>query len=170
MIAPLVLVRTPETVPGLARRLAREGWNVREGFVVPAQPWDLARQRLVLVGAARNTDECAAAVLAAARGAGVVVFAADNTTMMTLHADLARVGPVTVDELPEPDSDGLPITDEQRALLERLANGESISVAANAEFLSLRTANRRLAQARVALGVRTTREAVLTYVRERDSS
>ena len=56
---------------------------------------------------------------------------------------------------------------EQRALLERLANGETIAAAAAAEFLSLRTANRRIAQAREALGVRTTREAVLAYLRQR---
>jgi DNA-binding NarL/FixJ family response regulator len=56
---------------------------------------------------------------------------------------------------------------QQRALLERLANGETIAAAAAAEFLSLRTANRRIAQARQLLGVRTTREAVVVYVRQR---
>jgi DNA-binding NarL/FixJ family response regulator len=56
---------------------------------------------------------------------------------------------------------------QQRALLDRLANGETIAAAAAAEFLSLRTANRRIAQARELLGARTTREAVLLYVRQR---
>jgi DNA-binding NarL/FixJ family response regulator len=56
---------------------------------------------------------------------------------------------------------------QQRALLDRLANGETIAAAAAAEFLSLRTANRRIAQAREVLGARTTREAVLLYVRQR---
>lgn len=56
---------------------------------------------------------------------------------------------------------------QQRALLERLANGETIAAAAAAEFLSLRTANRRMAQARQLLGARTTREAVTAYVRQR---
>lgn len=56
---------------------------------------------------------------------------------------------------------------EQRALLDRLANGETIAAAAAAEYLSLRTANRRIAQARQALGVQTTREAVLRYLRQR---
>jgi DNA-binding NarL/FixJ family response regulator len=56
---------------------------------------------------------------------------------------------------------------QQRALLERLANGETIAAAAAAEFLSLRTANRRIADARQLLGVRTTREAVVVYVRQR---
>lgn len=56
---------------------------------------------------------------------------------------------------------------QQRALLDRLANGETIAAAAAAEYLSLRTANRRIAQAREVLGARTTREAVLLYVRQR---
>lgn len=56
---------------------------------------------------------------------------------------------------------------QQRALLERLANGETIAAAAAAEFLSLRTANRRMAHARRLLGVQTTREAVVLYVRQR---
>jgi DNA-binding NarL/FixJ family response regulator len=56
---------------------------------------------------------------------------------------------------------------EQRALLGRLANGETIATAAAAEYLSLRTANRRIAQARSQLGVRTTREAVIVFLRQR---
>ena len=56
---------------------------------------------------------------------------------------------------------------EQRALLGRLANGETIATAAAAEYLSLRTANRRIAQARTSLGVRTTREAVLVFLHQR---
>jgi DNA-binding NarL/FixJ family response regulator len=87
-------------------------------------------------------------------------------------ADLARIGPVIRDPDTDPDDaaaaadgGGLPINDEQRALLDRLAAGETIAAAAEAEFLSLRTANRRIAEARKALGVRTTREAVLAYLR-----
>jgi DNA-binding NarL/FixJ family response regulator len=84
--------------------------------------------------------------------------------------DLNRLGPVHLD----PDADGddrkadvfAQLIPEQRALLERLANGETIAAAAAAEFLSLRTANRRIAQARELLGVRTTREAVLAYLQQ----
>ncbi len=69
---------------------------------------------------------------------------------------------------PARDGEAAPVLlPEQRALLERLANGETIAAAAAAEYLSLRTANRRIAQAREALGVRTTREAVLAYLRQR---
>jgi DNA-binding NarL/FixJ family response regulator len=94
-----------------------------------------------------------------------------STAGLALGADLARIGPVGVDP-----SDGtaaaasttkLPITEEQVALLARLADGETIAAAAEAEFLSLRTANRRIAAARKALGVATTREAVLAYIKHR---
>lgn len=90
----------------------------------------------------------------------------------TLINDLSRLG-VThrhPDQTePAPTGDGATLIPEQRALLRRLANGETIAAAAAAEFLSLRTANRRIAQARAVFGVRTTREAVLAYLRQRPS-
>jgi DNA-binding CsgD family transcriptional regulator/uncharacterized protein YerC len=57
------------------------------------------------------------------------------------------------------------LTPEQRALLDRLADGATIAAAADGEFVSLRTANRRIARARALFGVRATREAVLAYRR-----
>ena len=51
----------------------------------------------------------------------------------------------------------------ERALLERLATGATIATAAAAEFLSLRTANRRIADLRRRANVPTTRELVLIY-------
>jgi len=57
---------------------------------------------------------------------------------------------------------------EQRALLERLAAGETIAAAAASEFMSLRTANRRMAEVRELFGVATSREALSTYRALRD--
>ena len=51
----------------------------------------------------------------------------------------------------------------EKALLDRLATGSTIATAAAAEFLSLRTANRRIAELRRRAGVPTTRELVLIY-------
>ena len=51
----------------------------------------------------------------------------------------------------------------EKALLERLASGATIAGAATAEFLSLRTANRRIADLRRKAGVGTTRELVGIY-------
>ena len=83
--------------------------------------------------------------------------------------DLARLGPVRHGPAPEANDHGAvaDLVPEQRALLDRLAAGDTIAAAAAAEFLSLRTANRRIAEARQLFGVRTTREAVLAYLRQR---
>lgn len=51
----------------------------------------------------------------------------------------------------------------EKALLERLASGSTIAAAAAAEFMSLRTANRRIAELRRRSGTRTTRELLSVY-------
>jgi hypothetical protein len=53
---------------------------------------------------------------------------------------------------------------DQRALLERLADGDTIAAAAAGEFMSLRTANRRIAEVRGLFGVGSTSDAVRTYL------
>jgi DNA-binding NarL/FixJ family response regulator len=171
MSTPRYVVGNAAEATGALRRLARAGWHTREGFALPDPSWDVTSQRLVLYGRVGDEDTAELAVHAAARGAGVVVIADPDTELgRTLVADLGRLGPVTRDpdaEVAAPNHGGTILLPEQRALLERLANGETIAAAAAAEFLSLRTANRRIAQAREALGVRTTREAVLAYLRQR---
>jgi hypothetical protein len=59
------------------------------------------------------------------------------------------------------------LSPDQVALLERLADGQTIAAAAAAEWMSLRTANRRVAELRVLLGLTSTREVVAAYVRAR---
>jgi hypothetical protein len=54
----------------------------------------------------------------------------------------------------------------ERGLLDRLAAGMTLVAAAPAEYLSLRTANRRMAELRRRSGTRTTKEVVALY-RER---
>ncbi|WP_430782374.1 LuxR family transcriptional regulator [Actinoplanes sp. G11-F43] len=152
----------------MLRRLTRDGWTTRAGFALPDPAWDVGAARLVLHGRIGDDDTESAqlAVLAAARGAGVVaVCDAESPAGRALIDDLSRLGPVNrgVD-----GSDVIAnLIPEQRALLDRLAAGDTIAAAAAAEFLSLRTANRRIAEARALFGVRTTREAVLAYLRQR---
>jgi hypothetical protein len=169
---PRYLLSTAADATVVLRRLTRAGWLTREGFALAESGWDVHAARVVLHGRVADADAVRLAVLAAVRGAGVVAIADLGTAVgRALLADLERLGPV----LRDPDTHGpvdpaeaaRRLVPEQRALLERLANGETIAAAAAAEFLSLRTANRRIAQARAALGVRTTREAVLTYLRQR---
>lgn len=171
---PRYLVPSAGEATAVLRRLARAGWRTREGFALPETTWDVGEQKLVLFGRVPDMDTARLAVMAAARGAGVLVIADPvSETGRAVLADLSRIGPVVRDADAEPAASTaggtepapLPITDEQRSLLDRLGAGETIAAAAEAEFLSLRTANRRIAEARKALGVRTTREAVLRYLR-----
>ena len=173
MTTPRYVVASTTEATAALRRLARAGWHTREGFALTEQAWDVSDHKMALFGRVSDLDTAELAVHAAARGAAVVAITdAGSDVGRALLADLARIGPVTRDpeaEVAGEDTDSTisALLPEQRALLERLANGETIAAAAAAEFLSLRTANRRIAQAREALGVHTTREAVLAYLRMR---
>jgi hypothetical protein len=166
--APRHVVASGADADTVLRRLARDGWAIREGFALPDPAWDVTGSRLVLHGRITDQDTLQLAVLAAARGAGIVaVCDTDSPLGRALVDDLSRLGPVNHGpgtETGDPVADLVP---EQRALLDRLAAGDTIAAAAAAEFLSLRTANRRIAEARALFGVRTTREAVLAYLRQR---
>jgi hypothetical protein len=172
--APRYVLGTSTDATTVLRRLARDGWTTREGFALTDAAWDVSAARVVLFGRVNDRETAELVVYAAARGAGVVaVTDATGDAGRALIDDLSRMGPVFRDPEAEPERAGAggdamtQLIPEQRALLERLANGETIAAAAAAEFLSLRTANRRIAQAREVFGVRTTREAVLAYLRQR---
>jgi DNA-binding NarL/FixJ family response regulator len=168
--APRHVVATPGDADTVLRRLTRDGWAVRDGFALPDPTWDVTGAKLILHGRVGDTETVQLAVLAAARGAGIVAVCDTESPLgRALVDDLARLGPVrqgvdTTEDTTDAVADLVP---EQRALLDRLAAGDTIAAAAAAEFLSLRTANRRIAEARALFGVRTTREAVLAYLRQR---
>ena len=167
--APRHVVGNPGDADSVLRRLTRDGWSAREGFALPDPSWDVTGIRLVLHGRIGDQETLQLAVLAAARGAGIVAICdAESALGRALVDDLSRLGPVRHGA---DDGGGDPVAElvpEQRALLDRLAAGDTIAAAAAAEFLSLRTANRRIAEARALFGVRTTREAVLAYLRQRN--
>jgi DNA-binding NarL/FixJ family response regulator len=170
--APRHVVTNPGDADTVLRRLARDGWSTREGFALPDPSWDVTGARLILHGRIGDQETLQLAVLAAARGAGIVAICdAESALGRALVDDLARLGPVRHGAETAADGGGDRAADlvpEQRALLDRLAAGDTIAAAAAAEFLSLRTANRRIAEARALFGVRTTREAVLAYLRQRN--
>ncbi len=182
--APRHVVATTGDADTVLRRLTRDGWIVRDGFALPDPAWDVTGTRLVLHGRIGDPDALQLAVLAAARGAGIVAVCDPESPLgRALLDDLTRLGPVLIGPVTVSPVHGGPVhpgadngaghgsvadlVPEQRALLDRLANGDTIAAAAAAEFLSLRTANRRIAEARAQFGVRTTREAVLAYLRQR---
>jgi hypothetical protein len=167
--APRHVVASTGDADTVLRRLARDGWTVRPGFALPDPAWDVTGHKLVLHGRVADQDTLQLVVLAAARGAGIVaVCDLESPIGRALFDDLARLGPVNLGPTGNDVGDAVAeLVPEQRALLDRLASGDTIAAAAAAEFLSLRTANRRIAEARALFGVRTTREAVFAYLRQR---
>ncbi|MBI1758067.1 MAG: LuxR family transcriptional regulator [Actinobacteria bacterium] len=138
--------------------LRRAGWRPRPGFALPDQPWDVSAERVALVGDLTCEEDARAAARAAMRGAALVVRL-DHTAAWVgrFLAELRRLGA-------NPEFTVSLLSTQHRALLDLLAEGASIARAAGQLYISLRTANRRVAEARAVLGTRSTREAVLVYL------
>ena len=171
MATPPYLVLEPGAdLDAAAGKLVRHGWRLHRGLQPPPEPWDLTPSRLVAVGPVPDAASAEAALLCAVRGAGLVVAVDPEAAWAAdFREDLRRLRPAAEPAGAPAVEDSSPLSREQREMLELLADGHSIAQAARLRFLSLRTANRRVAEAREALGVATTREAVLAYVRLRDS-
>ena len=123
------------------------------------------RDGVVCCGEVTDPDAASTAVLAAVAGAGLIVrVTASSDVADRLLDDLRRLGPVD-HRFGEPTRARL--TAEQRALLDLLADGATLGAAAGKLSLSRRTADRRLAGARLALGVETTAEALVSYASAR---
>jgi DNA-binding NarL/FixJ family response regulator len=114
-------------------------------------------------GAIETEADAQSALLAAARGGQVVALAATDATVMDAFIDDLRLtGRVEIVDAAVPDR-CTAITPQQAALLDLVGRGVSVAAAARALHVSRRTAARRLADARDALGVATTTEAVVTW-------
>jgi DNA-binding CsgD family transcriptional regulator len=168
MTPPRRVLGTAAELAAALEELRLEGWRVHQGFALPDEPWELAESRMVLAGEVASEADARAALLGAVRGAGLAVrLDRGRPWAATFLADLDRLDDPAPVPVPTPAD---PLTAEQRQILDLLAGGASIAQAARRLFVSLRTANRRVAAARAALGVTTTREAVLAYVRLRAGS
>ena len=115
---------------------------------------------VVCVGTINDLRDAERAVLAAVRGARVVALGrAPRSVLDQLCDDLRKLGPL------EHITSALPprpaITDEQRALLGLLIDGSTLGEAAITLHISRRTADRRLQQARRALGAKSTTEMLI---------
>lgn len=135
------------------------GWTISRGFQLPSAEWFVGG--VVCTGGVTSATDAALAVLAAVRGAGLVVtVTAREEVIELLVDDLSRIG--TVNFWPTDESGPLrELTVEQWCLLELLAQGRTLADTAAILHLSRRTADRKLAAARVALGAKSTAEAVL---------
>jgi DNA-binding CsgD family transcriptional regulator len=156
---PTLLI-APAVGLDLARaRLRVEGWTVREGFELPADRWAVDPST-VCVGTVASEAEEIAALLAALRGASLLVAIVDEPSRSRFIADLTHLGPVR--RLTDA-GDLRTLHPEDAALLAALAEGDSIDSAARRVGMSRRTAHRRLARARAVLGVRTNAAAVARF-------
>lgn len=150
---PVALVEDPAA---LARVPAVASRRTRGGFDLPARPRDLARHGWVCAGVVATRDDARAAIEALERGAGLIIaITLDGRDRLALLEDVERAGRIV-------PADAIEVLDpDQQELLGLLAEGMTVAAAAREAGVSLRTANRRLADARARLGVETTVEAIV---------
>lgn len=123
------------------------------------------------VRAVVTDDASASAALLLALDGGLLLVHAPqgSATVDVLCDDLRRLARVDVvragDEVPAPrtSAEGDLVDDDGAAILRLLADGLTLGQAATRLGLSRRTADRRLAAAREALGARSTAEAVAVW-------
>ncbi|MEY2451938.1 MAG: hypothetical protein QOD92_1512 [Acidimicrobiaceae bacterium] len=123
------------------------------------------RAGTVVVAAVTDDASAGAAVLAAVRGSLLVLDASSLSAeaIDRLCDDLRRLGAVDRRDgrpRPAPSADAV-VDDDGIAVLRRLAQGQHLGEAAAALHLSRRTADRRLAAAKDALGAASTVEAIV---------
>jgi DNA-binding CsgD family transcriptional regulator len=154
---PLIVVDGPADAFDAAVAEVRDaGWQVVARFETPGAGGDEVR-----FGAVDTAEDAAAALLRVLEGAGAVIHArGDRHVLDRLLDDLRHVrrvdlrrGQLAAAAPPTVDADA-------RAILAILAEGRTLGDAAATLGLSRRTADRRLADARTALGVERTVEAV----------
>jgi DNA-binding CsgD family transcriptional regulator len=151
---PLIVVEGSVSAFAAARAdITAGGWTVVES-------WAAARRGVVCAAVVDGEGSARSVVLAALAGAGVLVHGvAPRDVLDRLCDDLRRLGPLD-HRIAEPDATPT-LEPDDRALLELLLGGASLGDAAHTLHISRRTADRRLARARLALGAATTTEAVV---------
>lgn len=131
---------------------------------LPDGPWRLTDPPITCVVIIESEHDAEAALLAARRGAALVLTVADEVAdadwVPRFVRDLDRLCLVDVGRAPAPDPRQL-LTADQIQLIDLLAAGLSIPEAAGRLFLSLRTAERRVGAAKRLLGTATTAEAIM---------
>lgn len=130
--------------------------SIIAGFALPNEPWRVTA--VVCLGTIEDAETLADALEAAVRGADLAVTV-DESFLTAFLDDARRAGLVRC----ERDDTGT--APEWPMLLDALVAGASIAEAARACHMSLRSAYRRLAEARESLDAPTTTAAVATWAR-----
>jgi len=165
MTAPIILIEDPGELAWLRDRLARDGWHPQDGWELPiGGDWDLTAARVLCVGAIQSGEDGETALLAGARGAGLVIVVTPQLSPELLE-DLHRLGPVQRRAARTGDGE---LDAQTTDLLRALSDGRSIADAATECLMSLRTAHRRLDRAKQALGVGSRAELLVEFARRHD--
>lgn len=156
---PLVVVEGPTDAIAADLAAARAaGFEIVASF---RRATPRTQRPIVRTGAVATDADAADALLAALDGAGLIVAAtAGRATIDRLVDDLRRLGRVDHRVAADVARSAPALTREGRAILGLLAEGLSLGEAAEALGLARRTADRRLAEARRALGTERTTEAI----------
>jgi DNA-binding NarL/FixJ family response regulator len=154
---------TIDQVLGAATRKLGAASRIQAAAMLADGEGGSGRARRVV--AVRDEADAGAVVLAALEGAAVTVDSATDPALVErIQDDLRRLGRVDAVRL-EPMAVAVALTPEGLRLLGLLVEGLSLGEAAGSLHLSRRTADRRLAAARRALGAATTAEALVTFQR-----
>jgi DNA-binding NarL/FixJ family response regulator len=153
---PLVVIDGSERdLQRAAEELVATGWRVELGFGAPYRAG-----RVIRCGVVSSDALAAAALTAAMAGQGLLVrVEASREVLDRLVGDLRHLG--RVDTRSGSVASAPQLEPEDRAILGLLAEGYSLGEAATLLGLSRRTADRRLARGRRALGARRTTEAIV---------
>jgi DNA-binding NarL/FixJ family response regulator len=136
-------------------RLRSVGYEIVDGFRGSGR----VPGRIVCHGVVASDEDAAAAMLAALAGHSLLIEARRRSAAVDrLVDDLRRLGPVDHRILEGRIAEA--IRPEARAILALIADGLSLGEAADSLGLSRRTADRRVAEARRALGTDRTTAAV----------
>lgn len=155
---PYIVAAEASVIDEAARELAAAGWRVVAGWHPPSRA-----RPVVCVGRVESVADASAALLTAVAGHGIVFEArADRDVIDRLCDDLRRLGRL---EHREGGDARLSLPADERALLDRLLSGQTLGQAAADLHLSRRTADRRLASARRALGAGSTAQALTRFSR-----
>jgi len=159
-VVPLIVVEgSAEAMATALSEVRGAGFRVIEGWLAQR-----GAGRVVCTGTVTSAEDAAAALLAAVAGAGLVIHGrAKRDVLDRLCDDLRRFG--RLDHRLGTGSSGPVLTADQHALIGLLLNGLTLGEAAAQLGLTRRTADRRIAAARRALGVSTTAEALTVVVR-----
>lgn len=161
MTLPYIVVEAgPDVLADARAELGSLGWDVVDDLGDRQRPGGQ-----VLALQVSDADEAAVALFTAIEGVGLLVDArADRPVIDRLCDDLRRLGHLE-HRVAVP---GPLLTDDERALLDLLAEGSTLGAAATRLHLSRRSADRRLAAARTKLGADTTGQAIAAYRRRLD--